>query len=167
MEKEALILGNPRGLREKLDGGTDKGRVMTATVKYRVNLEEAVIRREAMRMRLGLRGAVVGREGAGMRNIRDTSAELPLLMCSSRRYKWPPHRPRYMRRKARTSQSPTWNQLFTLTIDDREGMDGGGEGTRAQEDNGRREWLSAAAMTFDRGVAIGLRLCFKACAVTN
>ena len=49
-----------------------------------------------------------------------------------------------------------WNRLVTLPIDDREGMDGGGEGTSAKEENGGREWLSAAAMTVDGGVAVGL-----------
>ena len=34
--------------------------------------------------------------------------------------------------------------------------DGGGEGTSAKDENGGREWLSTAAMTVDRGVAVGL-----------
>ena len=37
-----------------------------------------------------------------------------------------------------------------------EGMDGGGEGTRAKEGNGGMEWFSAAAMTVDGGVVVGL-----------
>ena len=35
---------------------------------------------------------------------------------------------------------------------------GGGEVTSAKEENVGREWLSAAAMTVDGGVAVGLRL---------
>ena len=58
--------------------------------------------------------------------------------------------------KAQASQRPTWNRLVTLQIDDREGMDGGGEGTSAKEDNGGREWFSAAAITVDGGVVVGL-----------
>ena len=85
MEKEALILGSPRRLRGQLDQGTEKGGVMTAMVKDLVDLEEAAIRREAMRMRLGLSGAVVGRGGAGMRKGGDAAAELAALVCSSRR----------------------------------------------------------------------------------
>ena len=61
-----------------------------------------------------------------------------------------------MRRKARASQSSTWNHLVTLPISDREGMDGGGKGISAKEENGGREWLSAVAMTVDGGVAVGL-----------
>ena len=49
-----------------------------------------------------------------------------------------------------------WNSLVTLPIDDREGMDGGGEVTNAKEENGGREWFSAAAMAVDGGVAVGL-----------
>ena len=49
-----------------------------------------------------------------------------------------------------------WNRLVTPSIDDREGMDGGGEGTSDKEENGGREWLSMAAMTVDGGVAVGL-----------
>ena len=33
--------------------------------------------------------------------------------------------------------------------------DGGGEGTSAKEENGGREWLSAAAMIVDGGVTVG------------
>ena len=47
-----------------------------------------------------------------------------------------------------------FNRLVTPPIDDREGTDGGGEGTSAKEENGGREWLSAAAMTVDGGVAV-------------
>ena len=61
-----------------------------------------------------------------------------------------------MCRKVRAYQSPMWNHLVTPAIDDREGMDGGGEGTSAKDENGGREWLSTAAMTVDRGVAVGL-----------
>ena len=39
--------------------------------------------REVMRMRLGLRGAVVGRGGADMRKGGDAAAELAALVCSS------------------------------------------------------------------------------------
>ena len=35
-------------------------------------------------------------------------------------------------------------------------MDGGGEGTSANKENGGREWLSATAMTVDGGVVVGL-----------
>ena len=42
---------------------------------------------------------------------------------------------------------------------------GGCEGTSAKEANGLREWLSAAAMTVDGGVAVGLWLCFMTCSV--
>ena len=49
-----------------------------------------------------------------------------------------------------------WNRLVTQLIDDREGMDGGREGTSANEENGGRGWFSAAAMTVDGGVAVGL-----------
>ena len=49
-----------------------------------------------------------------------------------------------------------WNRLVTPPIDDREGTDGGGEGTSSQEDNGGRKWLSAAAIPVDGGVAVGL-----------
>ena len=34
-------------------------------------------------------------------------------------------------------------------------MYGGDEGTSAKEENGGREWLSAAAVTVDGGVAVG------------
>ena len=129
---------------------------MIAMVKYLVNLEEAVIKREAMRISLGLRGAAVVRWGDSTRKLGDAAAELAALVCSSWRYKWPLHRRRYMHRKARASQSPMWNRLVTLPIDDREGLGGGGEGTSAKEENGGREWFSAADMTVDGGVAVGL-----------
>ena len=61
-----------------------------------------------------------------------------------------------MRRKARASQSPMWNRLVTPLINDREVMERGGEGTSAKEENGGREWFSAAAMPVDGGVAVGL-----------
>ena len=61
-----------------------------------------------------------------------------------------------MRRKAQASQIPMWDRLVTLSIDDREGMDGGGEDKSAKDDNGGRGWLSAAAMTVDGVVAVGL-----------
>ena len=38
MEKESLILGIPRRLRGKLDEGTEKGRVMIATMKELVDI---------------------------------------------------------------------------------------------------------------------------------
>ena len=60
-----------------------------------------------------------------------------------------------------------WNLLVTPLIDDREGMDVGGEGTSAKEENGGREWFYVADMTFDGGVAVDLWLCFIACAVKN
>ena len=49
-----------------------------------------------------------------------------------------------------------WNLLVTPLIDDREGMDVGGEGTSAKEENGGREWFYVADMTFDGGVAVDL-----------
>ena len=52
-------------------------------VKDLVGLEEAAISRETMIMRLGLRVAVVGRGGSGMRKGGDAPAELSALMCSS------------------------------------------------------------------------------------
>ena len=39
-----------------------------------------------------------------------------------------------------------WNRLVTPSIDDREGMEGGGEGKTAKEVNGGREWLSEVDM---------------------
>ena len=92
MEKEALILGSPRRLRRQLYEGTEKGGVMTPMVKDLVDLEEAEIKREAMRMRLGLCGALVVRGGAGMRKGGDAAAELAALVCSSWRYKQPTYR---------------------------------------------------------------------------
>ena len=79
MEKEALILGSPHLLRGKLDNGTEKGAVMTVMVKDLFDLEEAVIRREEMRMRLGLRATVVGIGGAGMIKGGDAAAEIAAL----------------------------------------------------------------------------------------
>ena len=49
-----------------------------------------------------------------------------------------------------------WKRLVIPLIDDREGMDGGGEGPSAKDENGWREWFSAADMTVDRGLAVGL-----------
>ena len=49
-----------------------------------------------------------------------------------------------------------WNRLVTPPIDEREGTEGGGEGTSDKEANGGREWLYAATMTVDGGVAVGL-----------
>ena len=48
------------------------------------------------------------------------------------------------------------NHLVTPLINDREGIEGGGEDKSAKEENGGREWFSAAAMTVDGGVALGL-----------
>ena len=50
----------------------------------------------------------------------------------------------------------TWNCLVTPPIDGREGIQGESEGTSDKEENGEREWLYAADMTFNGGVAIGL-----------
>ena len=72
-----------------------------------------------------------------------------------------------MRRKERASQIPIWNRLVTLTINDREKMYGGGEGTSSKEENGGREWLSAAAMSVGIVVSVGCWLCFMTCAVKN
>ena len=52
---------------------------MTAMVKDLVNLEAAARRREAMRMRLGLRCTVAGRGGSGLRKGGDAAAELAAL----------------------------------------------------------------------------------------
>ena len=49
-----------------------------------------------------------------------------------------------------------WNCLVTLPINDREGMDKGGEGTSANSDNGGRDLFSVAAMAIDGGVVVGL-----------
>ena len=51
-----------------------------------------------------------------------------------------------------------WNRLVTPPIDDREGMDGGGEGTNDKEENLGRDWFSAEAMTVDGGVEVGFLL---------
>ena len=72
-------MGIPCRLRAQLFEGTEKGRFMTAMVKDLVYLEEASIRREAMMMRLGLSGAVVGKGGASMRKVGDAAAELAAL----------------------------------------------------------------------------------------
>ena len=56
---------------------------MTAVVKDLVDLEKAAIRKEAMRMRLGLRGTLVGRVGYVMRKGGYAAAELAALVCSS------------------------------------------------------------------------------------
>ena len=58
----------------------DKGIVMTAMVKDLVDLEKATIRREVMRMRLGLRVAVVDRGVSGMRKGCDAALELASLV---------------------------------------------------------------------------------------
>ena len=79
MEKEAPILGSPLCLRGKLDKRTEKGGVMTAMVKDLVDIEETVIRKEVMRTRLGLSGAVVGRGGSGMRRGVDAAVELSAI----------------------------------------------------------------------------------------
>ena len=47
-----------------------------ATVKDLVDIEDTEIRREAMKTRMGLRGALVGRGGAGMRKGGDAAVEL-------------------------------------------------------------------------------------------
>ena len=60
-----------------------------------------------------------------------------------------------------------WNCLVTPSINDREGIDGGGEGISAKDENIGREWFSVAAMKFDGGVEVGLWLCLMACDVKN
>ena len=60
-----------------------------------------------------------------------------------------------------------WNRLVTPLINDRDGTDGGGEGTSANGENGGMKWLSAAALTVDVGAEVGLLLCFMAYAVKN
>ena len=49
-----------------------------------------------------------------------------------------------------------YNRLVSPTIDYREGMDVGIDGTYDKEDNGRRYWLSAADITINIGVAVDL-----------
>ena len=39
-------------------------------------------------------------------------------------------------------------------VDDREGMEGGGEGTSAKEANGERRWLSVVALAVYGGVSV-------------
>ena len=51
-----------------------------------------------------------------------------------------------------------WDRLVTTPIDDREGMEGGCEGTSANEENDGRECLTVESMTVNGGVAVGLRL---------
>ena len=79
MEKEALILGIPSRLRGQLDEGTEKGGVMKVMVKDLVDIEDAEIRRKVMGMRLGLRGALVGRGSAGMIKGGEANAKLAAL----------------------------------------------------------------------------------------
>ena len=50
----------------------------------------------------------------------------------------------------------TWNRLVALLIDDRKGMDRGGDGKSTNRENGRRKWFSASAIAIDGGVAVGL-----------
>ena len=79
IDKEDLILVSLSHLRRKLDEVTEKGGVMTEMGKDLFDPEEAGIRREAMMMRLGICGTVVGRGGAGMRKGGDAAAELAAL----------------------------------------------------------------------------------------
>ena len=72
-------MGSTLCLRVKLDEGTEKGGVMIAMLKDLVGIYEAEIKREAMRMRLGLRGTLVGRVGYVMRKGGYASAELAAL----------------------------------------------------------------------------------------
>ena len=76
MEKEAFILDSLCRLRAQLDEGTEKGGVMTSMVKDLADLEEATIRREAMRTTLGPRAAVVGRGDAGMSKGGESATEV-------------------------------------------------------------------------------------------
>ena len=48
------------------------------------------------------------------------------------------------------------NRLVAPPIDDREGMDVGVDGTYDKEDNGGRDWFSAADITINIGVAVDL-----------
>ena len=48
------------------------------------------------------------------------------------------------------------NGVVMPPIDDREGIEGGGEGTSAKEANGWMEGFSVVAMMVDGGVAVGL-----------
>ena len=73
------MLISPRHFRDQLDEGTEKGGVMTAMVKDLVDIEDTEIRREAIRTRMGLRGALVGRGGAGMRKGGDAAVELMFM----------------------------------------------------------------------------------------
>ena len=79
MDKESLLMCSPRRWRGKLDEGTEKGGFMTEMVKYLVYLEETAIRRDVTRTRLGLRGAVLGRGGAGMIKGGDAAAEIAAI----------------------------------------------------------------------------------------
>ena len=46
-------------------------------------------------------------------------------------------------------------------------MNGRCEGTSDKYENGGKKWFSAADMTVDGGVAVGLWLCFIACAIKD
>ena len=70
---------------------------MTEMVKDLVDLEEALMRREAMRMRLLV--VVVGRGGAGMRKGGDAAAQLVALISGSRTG------------SDRSCSSPRWDNL--------------------------------------------------------
>ena len=60
-----------------------------------------------------------------------------------------------------------WNCLVTPTIDDREGMEGGCEGTSAKKANLGRELFSVKYMKENVGVAVGFQLCFMESSVKN
>ena len=49
-----------------------------------------------------------------------------------------------------------WNRLVVPLINNREGIEVGGEGKSANAENVWRDWLSAADLTVDGGVAFGL-----------
>ena len=49
-----------------------------------------------------------------------------------------------------------WYRLVTLSIDDRKGMAGGGEGESTKEENVVRECFPVVAMTVGGGMAVGL-----------
>ena len=86
MEKEAFILCSPHRCKGKVDEGTGKGVFMTTMVKDLVNIEETAIRRETMRMRLGLCGAVLGGGGAGTRKGGDAAEEIATIDFETRAY---------------------------------------------------------------------------------
>ena len=77
---------SPLRCRGKVDEGAEKVVVMTTMVKDLVNIEEIAIRRETMRMRLGLCCAVLGRGGAGTRKGGDGAEEIATIDFETHAY---------------------------------------------------------------------------------